>query len=148
MSLIFFIFLYILPPWVGPLVLIPGITALVAPRRGWLALRIVSLAIVLTILSAVAVNVLHCDQPCGLVCPPQPCTSVDLYAGFPVPFLSNSSEGSSPLSSTDRIDFADYPHRIPVIVNILVYSGLLWGIWGITRRPAPPALLADRAKAG
>lgn len=58
--------------------------------------------IVFTILSAVAVNVLHCDQPCGLVCPPQLCTFDDLYAGFPVPFLFKSSAGSSALSSTER----------------------------------------------
>lgn len=134
--MLFYLLSIILPPWVGPFVLIPAVTALVAPRRVGLAFGIVSLAIVLTILSAVAVNVLHCDQPCGLVCPPQPCSSEDLYAGFPLPFLSDNSGGGSPPSSFDRIDSVDYPHPIPVVGNILVYSGLLWGIWGITRRAA------------
>ncbi len=108
-------------------------------RPTWLRLllpvAIVALAIGLTLASLSYVRPADCRQLCTTdTCPPGHCRFREQRAGFLFPVLIDSGGGGSPLNGWGRLGPEDPPVPFTFVLDVGMYSLVLWLIWRAMRR--------------
>jgi hypothetical protein len=88
------------------------------------------LAIGLTVISFRYVQPKNCYRLCGTEdgrpCPPGSCNFGEQKAGWPIPVFVDAPGGGSPTSGWGLLGPEDLPLPIPIILDVLFYSSLLW----------------------
>ena len=108
------------------------------------------LAIALTFASLLYVRPKDCNRVCGApegtACPAGACRIGEQRAGWPLPFVVDSPGGGSPTSGWGILGPEDPPVLFPMVLNVLIYSLLLWAGWcivqGVRGRVLPLKLMA------
>jgi hypothetical protein len=120
-------------------------------RPASLVLANALLAIVLTVVSFRYIRPLNCYRICGtqdgVPCPAGSCRFGDQKAGWPLPVFVDSPGGGSPASGWGILGPEDIPGPLPLLLEVLFYSALLWlGYYGMAwlrgRRPSLAPLRA------
>jgi len=107
-------------------------TALFPHGRGRYVLVVVSslLTIMLTVLSFRYVQSKDCYRFCdaeeGVSCPVGSCRVGEQKAGWPIPVFVDAPSPSSPLLISGVLGVDDYPRPIPMLLDVLFYSVLVW----------------------
>ena len=107
-------------------------TALFPPGRGRYVLVAVNLllTIVLTVLSFRYVQPKDCYRFCdvkeGVSCPAGSCRVGEQKAGWPLPVFVDAPSPSSPLLISGVLGVDDYPRPMPMLLDVLFYSFLVW----------------------
>jgi len=87
-----------------------------------------------------------CQEPIQAPCPSGSCRSGEQRAGFPLPVLQDEGTGSSPTGGWGKLGPEDLPNPVTFVLDVLVYSVLLWFVWRVIRvtrgKEQPRALLA------
>ena len=88
------------------------------------------LTIVLTVLSFRYVRPKDCYRFCdveeGVACPAGSCRVGEQKAGWPIPVFVDAPSPSSPLLISGVLGIDDYPHPMPMLLDVLFYSFLVW----------------------
>jgi hypothetical protein len=88
------------------------------------------LTIVLTVLSFRYVQPKDCYRFCdaeeGVSCPAGTCRVGEQKAGWPIPVFVDAPSPSSPLGISGVLGVEDLPHPIPMLLDVLFYSFLIW----------------------
>jgi len=107
-------------------------TALFPHGRGRYILVVVNLGltIVLTVLSFRYVQPKDCYRFCdveeGVSCPAGSCRVGEQKAGWPVPVFVDAPSPSSPLGISGVLGVEDLPRSMPMLLDVLFYSFLVW----------------------
>lgn len=107
------------------------------------------LTFVLTVLSFRYVQPKDCYRFCdveeGLSCPAGSCRAGEPKAGWPIPVFMDALSPSSPLGIQGVLGVEELPHLMPMLLNVLFYSSVVWfaiSIIGlIQRRRLDPKLI-------
>ncbi|MEP7133563.1 MAG: hypothetical protein ABI904_01400 [Chloroflexota bacterium] len=119
-------------------------------RHGWFfSLVITWLAIGFTVVSFRYVQPAECYRLCGALegmsCPAGACRFGEQKAGWPVPAFVDAPGGGSPTGGWGLLGPEDPPLPVPIILDVLFYSILLWFavyIIQLVRRQALPLQLS------
>ena len=88
------------------------------------------LASLLTVLSLRYVQPKDCDRFCnveqGAPCPAGSCRVGEQKAGWPIPVFVDAPSPSSPLGISGVLGVEDLPHPLPLLLDVLFYSFLVW----------------------
>jgi hypothetical protein len=107
-------------------------TPLFSRGRGRYILVIVNLflTLVLTVLSFRYVQSKDCYRFCdveeGVSCPDGSCRVGEQKAGWPIPVFVDAPSPSSPLGISGVLGAEDPPHPMPLLLDVLFYSFLVW----------------------
>ncbi len=95
------------------------------------------LAIGLTFASLLYVRPKDCNRLCGAPegtpCPIGACRFGEQRAGWPVAFVVDNPGGGSPTNGWGILGPEDPPLLVPLILDVLFYSLLLWAAWCIVQ---------------
>jgi hypothetical protein len=67
-----------------------------------------------------------CDVEEGVSCPPGSCRVGEQKAGWPIPVFVDAPSPSSPLLISGVLGVDDYPRPMPMLLDVLFYSFLIW----------------------
>lgn len=67
-----------------------------------------------------------CDVEEGVSCPTGSCRVGEQKAGWPIPVFVDAPSPSSPLLPSGVLGVDDYPLPMPMLLNVLFYSFLVW----------------------
>ena len=99
-------------------------------RRGYLLVLNLLLTIGLTVLSFRYVQPKDCYRFCdveeGVSCPTGSCRVGEQKAGWPIPVFVDAPSPSSPLLVSGILGVDDYPRPMPMLLDVLFYSVLVW----------------------
>jgi len=88
------------------------------------------LTIVFTVLSFRYIQPKDCYRFCdveeGVSCPTGSCRVGEQKAGWPIPVFINAPSPSSPLLISGVLGVDDYPRPMPMLLDVLFYSFLVW----------------------
>lgn len=88
------------------------------------------LTIVFTVLSFRYVQPKDCYRFCdveeGVPCPAGSCRVGEQKAGWPIPVFVDAPSPSSPLLVSGVLGVDDYPRPMPMLLDVLFYSVLVW----------------------
>jgi hypothetical protein len=107
-------------------------TPLFPHGRGRYILVVVNLflALVLTVLSFRYVQPKDCYSFCdveeGVSCPAGSCRVGEQKAGWPIPVFVDAPSPSSPLGISGVLGVEDLPRPMPMLLDVLFYSSLVW----------------------
>ena len=68
----------------------------------------------------------YCDVGEGVSCPAGSCRVGEQKAGWPIPIFVDTPSPSSPLLISGILGVDDYPHPMPMLLDVLFYSFLVW----------------------
>ncbi len=95
------------------------------------------LAIALTVVSFRYVHPKDCYRLCGtedgIPCPSGSCNFGEQKAGWPIPAFVDTPGGGSPTGGWGLLGPEDPPLAVPIILDVLFYSILLWAVLCIIR---------------
>ena len=98
--------------------------------RYFLVLVNLFLTVVLTVLSFRYVQPKDCYRFCnveeGVPCPAGSCRVGEQKAGWPIPVFVDAPSPSSPLGISGVLGVEDLPHPMPMLLDVLFYSILVW----------------------
>ena len=99
-------------------------------RRGYLLVLNLLLTTGLTVLSFRYVQPKDCYSFCdvqeGVPCTAGSCRVGEQKAGWPIPVFVDAPSPSSPLGISGVLGVEDLPHPMPMLVDVLFYSFLVW----------------------
>jgi hypothetical protein len=99
-------------------------------RRRYILVVVNLLAIGLTVLSFLYVKPKDCYRHCwvenGMACPAGGCSWGEQKAGWPVPAFVDAPGGGSPIDGWGMLGPEDPPLFMPMILDVLFYSILVW----------------------
>ena len=107
-------------------------TSLFPHGRGRYIIVVVNLllTIVFTVLSFRYIQPKDCYRFCdveeGVSCPTGSCRVGEQKAGWPIPVFINAPSPSSPLLISGVLGVDDYPRPMPMLLDVLFYSFLVW----------------------
>jgi hypothetical protein len=88
------------------------------------------LAVGLTVISFQYVQPKDCYRFCdveeGVPCPAGSCRVGEQKAGWPIPVFVDAPSPSSPLGISGVLGVEDLPHPMPMLLDVLFYSFLVW----------------------
>jgi hypothetical protein len=99
-------------------------------RRYILVVVNLLLTLLLTVLSFRYVQPKDCYRFCdveeGLSCPSGSCRAGEPKAGWPIPVFIDALSPSSPLGIQGVLGVEELPHPMPMLLDVLFYSSLVW----------------------
>ena len=107
-------------------------TPLFSHGRGRYILVVVNLLLTigLTVLSFRYIQPKDCYRFCdvkeGVPCPAGSCRVGEQKAGWPIPVFVDAPSPSSPLLISGVLGVDDYPRPMPMLLDVLFYSFLVW----------------------